>query len=119
MATPIAPSTNTQQLIAAAGQAAANDAAAAQQVTADQAAIASLNTQLQNATSTLTSDQAAAGQADSASQQAYIQACQAMATDFAIPLPLTIPAPVIVSASGAPVSATMKHAEGKPLQIPH
>ena len=92
MPSPVVPSANTQQLLAAAGQAAANDAQTAAQVSSDQSQITALNQQLAQAGSTLSTDQAAAQQADAANNAAYVAACQSLAADFGVPLPQTIPA---------------------------
>lgn len=105
MATPVNPSIQTQQLIAAAGQAAADDAQSQATVAGDQAAITALNQQLAQAGTTLAGDQQAAQAADAANNAAYIAVCQSLAVDYQIPLPQTIPVPAPVSP--APVAAKL------------
>lgn len=96
---PVQPSAQTAQLLQAAGQAAADDAAAGKQVVSDQANIVTLNQQLSAAQTTLATDQTAAQQADKANQSAFIAAVQGLAADFGVPLPITIQAPSVAAKS--------------------
>ena len=92
MADPVQLSPTTQQLLNAAGVAAATDQAASAQVSSDNQAIQLLNAQLAQAQTTTAADQTIAQQADAANNAAFIAACQSLAVDFAVPLPQTIPA---------------------------
>jgi hypothetical protein len=88
---PILPSPATQNLLNAAGQAAADNQQAQQQVASDQGAIAGLQSQMNMASQTLTTDQSASASTETAAQAAYLAAIQSYAADLGVPLPLNVP----------------------------